>query len=51
MKSAITVAAIAIATIVSRSGWLASCRVDALDPDLILPGLTAMGRIVAADGS
>jgi len=58
MKSAITVAAIAIAAIVNRSGWVASCNVDALDPgmsfDALDPGmsfaaLTAMGCIVAAD--
>src|ERR1700686_3222466 len=49
MKSAITVAAIAIATIVNRSGWVASRNVDGLDPVASLAALTAMRRIVAAD--
>src|ERR1700680_4143084 len=48
MKSAITVAAIAIATIVNRSGWVASRNVEGLDPVTSL-ALTAMRRIVAAD--
>src|ERR1700676_1592444 len=49
MKSAITVATIAIATIVNRSGWVALRNVDGLDPVTALAGLTAMRRIVAAD--
>src|ERR1700675_4603622 len=49
MKSAITVAAIAIATIVNRSGWVASRNVDGLDSVTSLAALTAMRRIVAAD--
>ena len=49
MKSAITVATIAIATIVNRSGWVAWRNVDGLDPVTPLAGLTAMRRIVAAD--
>src|ERR1700681_4727838 len=49
MKSAITVATIAIATIVNRSGWVVSRNVDGLDPVTSLAALTAMRRIVAAD--
>jgi hypothetical protein len=49
MKSVITVAAIAIAAIVNKSGWVASCNVDALDPAMSLAALTAMGCIGAAE--
>ena len=48
MKSVITVAAIAIATIVNRSGWVPSRNADGLDPVMSLAALTAMRRIVAA---
>jgi len=49
MKSVITVAAIAIATIVNRSGWVPSRNVDGLDAVTSLAVLTTMRRIVAAD--
>jgi len=48
MKSAITVATIAIAAMVNRSGWVAACNGDGFDSVMSLAGLTALRSIVVA---
>ena len=50
MRSPITVATIAIAATVNRSGWVACCNADASDPVISRGELTALGRILPHSG-